>query len=69
MQKIESIKEKPLLSRASWYTVLVFSKHCRYDDIFEGRLLMESGMLFRRDGGWLHFLCTCNGNLPYFVYG
>ena len=37
--------------RASWYTVLALSKQCRSDDISESRLLMESGMFFRIDGG------------------
>ena len=50
--------------RASWYTVLALSKQCRSDDISESRLLMESGMFFRIDGGWLDFLCTYNGTLP-----
>ena len=42
---------KPLLLSASWYMVLALSKHCRSDDISESRLLMESGMFFRIDGG------------------
>ena len=50
VQKIENRKEKPLLLRPSWYTVLAFSKHCRCDGISKGPFLMESGMLFRVDG-------------------
>ena len=36
----------------------VLSKHSLSEEISESRLLMDSGMFFRIEGGWLDFLCT-----------
>lgn len=33
------------------------------------RLLIDSGMFLRIEGGWLNCLCTYNGMFPTFVYG
>ena len=42
------------------------SKQCRSDDISESRLLMESGMFFRIDGGWFTFvLCQFISHCRY----
>ena len=49
--------------------LLVLSKHSLSDDICERRLLIDSGMFLRMEGGWLDCLCTYNGTFPSFVYG
>ena len=49
--------------------LLVLSKHSLSDDICERRLLIDSGMFLRIEGGWLDCLCTYNGTFPSFVYG
>ena len=47
----------------------LWSKHSLSDDICERRLLIDSGMFLRIEGGWLDCLCTYNGTFPSFVYG
>ena len=44
--------------------LLVLSKHSLSDDICERRLLIDSGMFLRMEGGWLDCLCTYNGTIP-----
>ena len=53
----------------SWYVLLALLKHSFSDDISEKRLLIDSGIFLRIEGGWLDCLCTYNGIFPSLVNG
>ena len=42
----------------SYIQTYIHTKHSLSEEILESRLLMDSGMFFGIEGGWLDFLCT-----------
>ena len=45
------------------------SKQSLSDEISESRLLMDSSMFLKIEGGWLDCLCAYSGVFPSFLYG